>query len=90
MCAVVDESGYVVFRHFRQLFLENAFQTCENDHRTWFVIVVYDLERNIAKTLLSDGWLLRKGYCGFEIMLRWLVDVGFGSFLNLLRLFGVR
>ena len=57
MGTVVDQSGYIVFRHLGQLLLEDAFQTGENDKTFPAVIVVDNPKLDLAITLLRDGGL---------------------------------
>lgn len=58
MCSVVDQSCNIVFRHLRQLFLEDTFQAGEDDRGMRFAVIVYDAEGNIAVALFQYSWFL--------------------------------
>lgn len=57
--AVVDESSDVIFRHLGQLFLEDAFQACEDDEGLPLVVVVHNAELYFAVALLDDSGLVK-------------------------------
>jgi len=58
MCAIVDESGYVILGHLWELFLEDALQASQNDQAFTLVIVVDDSEFDLAISFFDD--------CGLE------------------------
>lgn len=60
MSPVINESGYVVFRHLRELLLEDAFQPSKNDEAFAGVVVVYDSELYLPSTLFDDSRLSAK------------------------------
>lgn len=57
MCPVIYQPGYVVFRHLRQLLLEDTFETSENDEALPFIVVIYDSKLYFSSTLFNDGRL---------------------------------
>ena len=57
MGTVVDQSSYIVLRHLRQLLLEDAFQTGQNNETFPAVIVVDNPKLDLAIALLRDGGL---------------------------------
>lgn len=57
MRPIVHQPRNIVFRHFRQLFLEDAFQASE-DYQAFALIVIIDYpELNLAITLFDNGGL---------------------------------
>ena len=58
---VVDEAGDVVFGHFGELFLEDAFQACEDDVAFTRVVVVDYAELDYTVLLFDDCRFLGKG-----------------------------
>ena len=56
--AVVDEAGDIVLWHFRELFLEDAFQTREKDHGLAFVVIVDDSKFGLPTSFLKHNRLL--------------------------------
>lgn len=64
--AVVNQTRDVVFGHFGKLFLEDTFQTCEDDDRIAAVVVVDDSEFDLAVSFFLDGGLCRTtSVCSF-------------------------
>ena len=59
MCPIVDEPCYVVFRHFGELFLEDAFQASEDDAAFAATVVVDDSELDLVLALFDHGGLGR-------------------------------
>lgn len=57
MGSIVDESRDVVLGHFRELFLEDAFEAGEDDERFALVVVVDHAEFDFAVALFDDGRL---------------------------------
>jgi hypothetical protein len=57
MGAIIDQSGYIVFRHFRKLFLENAFETGQYDQAFSTIIVVDHSKLDVAIAFLLDSRL---------------------------------
>ena len=57
VCPIVDQSRYVVFGHFGELLLEDAFQASENDAAFAAAVVVHDLELDLVLALFDDGGL---------------------------------
>ena len=60
MSLVVHESSDVVLGHFRELFLENTFETSENDVAFPRVIIVHNSELNDTVLLFNNCRLLGK------------------------------
>lgn len=57
MGSIVYESRDVVFGHFGELLLEDAFEACEDDERFALVVVVDYTEFDFAVALFNDGGL---------------------------------
>ena len=53
MCPVIYQSCYIIFRHLWELFLEYAFEPCEDDDAVTAVVIVDDAELNFALSLLN-------------------------------------
>ena len=58
MSAVVNETRDVVLGHFRKLLLEQAFETCQDDHALSGAIVVDDSELDLTVSFLYNCGLL--------------------------------
>jgi hypothetical protein len=54
MITVVDEASDVVFGHFRELLLEQAFEASEGDHALFGAIIVDDSELDLAIPFFQD------------------------------------
>lgn len=57
MGSIVDESRNVIFGHFGELLLKDAFEACENDEGFALVVVVDHPEFDFAIALFNDGGL---------------------------------
>ena len=57
MCSIVHQSRNIIFRHFRQLFLEDTFQTGEDDVGVVTAVVVDHSELDFAVALFDDSRL---------------------------------
>jgi hypothetical protein len=62
MRPIVHQPRNIVFGHFRQLFLEDAFQTGEDDQAFALVVVVDHPKFNLAIALFDDGGLFVPRY----------------------------
>lgn len=62
MGSIVDESRDVVFGHFGELLLKDAFEACEDDERFALVVIVDDTEFDFAVALFNDGGLSKGKY----------------------------
>lgn len=54
MGSIIYQSGYIFFGHFRELFLEYTFQTCQNDKAIPTIIVVDHPELDITGPFFYD------------------------------------
>lgn len=57
MWSIVDQSCNIVFRHLWQLFLKDAFQTCQNDKTVHVTIIIDDTEFDLSLPLFNDRGL---------------------------------
>jgi len=57
MRPVVDQSCYVVLRHLRQLFLEDAFQAGQDDEALSSIVVVDHSKLDFSMSLFYDRGL---------------------------------
>ena len=62
MGAVVNETRYIVFGHFGELFLKNTFKAGEDDETFAGIIVVHHSKLNLAGSLLYYSGL-STAYC---------------------------
>ena len=82
MSSVINQSGYVVFRHLWELFLENAFEASEDDKTLALVVVVDYSEFDLSVAFFDDCWLLREGYRVASLgdrLLFWLCRLALGG-----------
>ena len=57
MRPIVHKPGYVILGHFGELFLEDTFQTSQNDEAVARIIIVDDSEFDFSIALFDNGWL---------------------------------
>lgn len=51
MRSVVDKPGYIILGHLRELFLEYAFEACEDDEALPGRVIVNDTEFDLSFSL---------------------------------------
>lgn len=72
MCAIVDQAGYVVLGHLGELFLEDTFESCEDDKTLSLVVVINHAEFDLAISFLDDCGFLGKRNCwSLAYLWRW-------------------
>ena len=57
MRPIVDQSRDIIFGHFRELFLEDTFEACEDDKAIARAIIVDHAEFNFTTTFFEHGRL---------------------------------
>lgn len=88
MGAIIHQSGYIIFRHFRKLLLKDAFEPCQYYQALPFAVVIDHSEFDIPIAFLRNRRLAANHMLAWVIHLKslWAVNVhtfsGYGTMVN--------